>query len=225
MKFVLKRVLPVCVLLGAVGASAQFDRLKGATISVSATQVFTTPITSNPSDVSAQIATPTGGVLAETVTNQAQNSTSRPGVLAQFGFHPVSWAGVEVNYQFVQFDETRFFNYSGPPTQGEQIRIPVAFHEATASYEFHPKHIKFQPYVNVGGGAVDFLPYLANEQWRAAGLIEVGFDVPVKRYPHLGLRLQGRSLIYRGPNFNNPAISLRSWRSTEEPTAGLVYRF
>lgn len=222
MKFGIKSAVTLCMTLAAVSAQAQFNRLKGATISVSATQEFTTPVTNNASSVSTVVGTPPNA-LRETAYNQQQGATSKPGVMAQFGFHPISWAGIELNYQFVQFEEQYSYNYVGQSAK-QYTRAGVAFHEATAAYQFHPPHIKFQPYVNVGGGAVDFLPYLASNQWRGAGLVETGFDIPTKS-PHLAVRVQGRALIYRAPNFNNSAISTRGWVVTEEPTAGLVYRF
>ena len=224
MKFGWKHAVPMCLMLAAVSAQAQFYRLKGATVSVSGTNLFDTPLTSSATPVTTVVGTPPNA-LRETVSNQNQGATSKPGVLAQFAFHPKPWAGVEVNYQFSQFDEQYSFNYSSQPTVRQTQRVPVAFHEATAAYQFHPPHIKFQPYVNVGGGAVDFLPYLANEQWRGAGLIEAGVDLPVPREPHLAVRVQGRALFYRAPNFNNAALSSRQWRATEEPTVGVVYRF
>ena len=224
MTFKTKFVVPAALLLASIGAQAQFTRLKGATVAVSATGEFDTPITDNASPVIAAVPTVGGGFINQTISAQANNATTKPGVLATFGFHPVAWAGVELNYQFAQYDETYFFAYGSTPAVGYQIRVPVAFHEATAAYQFHPKHIKFQPFVNIGGGAVDFLPYLANNQWRAAGLVETGFDIPTKN-PHIAIRIQGRALIYRIPNFNNPGFSTRNWRVTSEPTAGLVYRF
>ena len=222
MKFGIKTAVTLCLTVAAVSAQAQFNRLKGATISVSATQEFTTPLTNNASPFTTTVGTPPNA-LRQTVYNQQQGATSKPGVLASLGLHPVPWAGIEFNYQFAQFEEQYSFNYVGRSAKQYQ-NVAVAFHEATAAYQFHPKHIKFQPYFNVGGGAVDFLPYLATNQWRAAGLVETGFDIPTKS-PHLAIRVQGRALIYRAPNFNSSAISTRSWVVTTEPTAGLVYRF
>ncbi len=223
MKFGLKQIVPLCLMVAGVSAQAQFYKLKGATLSASATEEFGTPLTSSPSSVTTQV--PSGsGFLNQTVSGQAVNDTSKPGILVSLGFHPVAWAGIEINYQFAQFDEVYFFNYSSAPSVTQSKRVPVAFHETTAAYQFHPKHIKFQPYVNVGGGYIDFLPYLANEQWRGTGLVETGFDIPT-RSPHLAVRVQGRALIYRTPNFYNSAISTRQWRVTSEPTVGLVYRF
>ena len=223
MKFGLKQALPLCLTLAAVSTQAQFYRLKGATVAVSGTNLWTTPVTDDATPSTAIVGTPPNA-LRETVSGQQQSTTSKPGVLASFGFHPVAWAGIEFNYQFSQFDEKYSFNYSSQPTTQVTQRVPEAFHEFTGTYQFHPPHIKFQPYVNVGGGYIDFLPYLANNQWRGTGLVETGFDIPTKS-PHVAIRVQGRALIYRAPNFYNTALSSRSWRVTEEPTAGLVYRF
>ncbi len=222
MKFHMQYAVAFGLTLAAVSAQAQFNRLKGGTLAVSATEEFTTPVTNNATSVSTVVGTPPNA-LSETTYNQQVGATSKPGVLASFAFHPVAWAGVEVNYQFAQFEEQYSFNYVGLPNT-RYNPVAVAFHETTAAYQFHPKHIKFQPYVNVGGGAVDFLPYLANNQWRAAGLVETGFDIPTKS-PHLAIRIEGRALIYRAPNFNNSAISTRGWVVTEEPALGFAYRF
>ncbi|GAA3746404.1 hypothetical protein [Terriglobus aquaticus] len=224
MKFPITYAVALSLMVAAVSAQAQFSRLKGGTIAVSATEEFTTPLTNNATPLTAPVGTPPNA-LSETITGQQQGTTSKPGVLAQLGFHPVAWAGIELNYQFVQFDEQYNSQYSSQPGTQQYLRVPVAFHEATAAYQFHPKHIKFQPYVNVGGGAVDFLPYLANNQWRGAGLVETGFDIPLMKSNHLAMRIQGRALIYRAPNFNNAAISTRGWVVTEEPTVGFAYHF
>ena len=229
MTFTMKTVLPATLLLVAGCVQGQFykdfTRLKGATVAVSASEFFSTPVTNNSSPVTTFVPATGGGQLSQTVTNQQNNQTSKPGVLVSFGFHPVPFAGIGINYQFAQFDEVYFYNYSSTPTVGRQTRVPVAFNEFTGTYQFHPPHIKFQPYVNVGGGYIDFLPYLANNQWRGTGLVEAGFEFPLSKYPHLAVRLQGRALIYRIPNFDNPGISTRNWRVTEQPTAGFAYRF
>lgn len=217
------RYVPVVFALAAVSAQAQLDRLKGATVSVGATGQFTTPLTSNPTSGTYNISTPSGGVLSEEVSNQRQYTTESVGVLGQVSLHPVAWAGVEVNYGFTRFSERYAFSYSSASAT-QTLNVPVTMHEATAAYQFHPPHIKFQPFVNIGGGAVDFLPTMQNNQWRGAGLVETGFDIP-SGYKHLAFRVQGRALVYRAPNFNNPIISTRSWRVTTEPAISAVFRY
>lgn len=223
MKFGIKLAASLGLMLGAVSMQGQFNRLKGATFGVSATNVWATPVTNDATPASAIVGTPPNA-SRQIISGQQQSATSKPGILATLGLHPVAWAGIELNYQFVQNEEVYSFYYAGQPGVRQYARVPVAMHEATAAYQFHPPHIKFQPYVNIGGGAIDFYPYLASEQWRGTGLVETGFDIPTKS-PHVAIRVQGRALIYRAPNFGNPGLSSRSWRVTEEPTLGLVYRF
>ena len=137
--------------------------------------------------------------------------------------HPVSFAGVEVNYGYFRSSEIYTFAYSSSTTQ-QKLVVPVTTNEATAAYVFHPKHIPLQPFVNIGGGAISFIPRLASNQWRATGLLETGLDIPTPN-KHLAIRIEGRALVYHSPNFNQPILSTRSWRVTSEPLAGVVYRF
>ncbi len=223
----LKRALPMFLLLAAAKAPAQFYKYlpqHGASVSVGATGNFVTPMTENPNPVTT--VTGINPATATTFTNQSQYITSSVGFLTSLQFHPVPWAGVEVNYGYQHYSER--FNYNSTSSAGTQTAsVPTTTHEATAAYQFHPKHIPFQPFVNIGGGAIDFVPTNGGQnQWRAAGLLETGFEVGM---PHtarkLALRIQGRGLFYRAPNFDNAALSTRSWRASAEPSASFVYRF
>ena len=205
---------------------AQYDyfKLHGGTLSVGATGPFTTQLTSNPVSGSYVVATPTGGVINTTVSNQQQFTTQSTGVLGSIQFHPKAWAGVEVNYGYTRYSERYAFTYSQrhpfPDSQCAH-RPPTKPPEPTSS---HPHHIPLQPFVNVGGGALFFLPSGSAYMTRSVGLVETGLDLPTHN-PHLAFRLQGRALFYRAPNFYNSAISTRSWRTTTEPGFGVVYRF
>ena len=143
--------------------------------------------------------------------------------MSSLQLHPVSWAGVAINYGFTHYQERYQFQYANTNTTGN-VNVPTDAHELTGGYLLHPKHIPFQPYVEVGGGSIGFYPWQGSTQWRGAGLLETGFDLPVKNQ-HIGFRISGRSLYYRSPNFGAPAISTRSWRVTEEPAVSAFYRF
>ena len=220
------RILPLVVGIAMIGATAhahgQFYKLKGGGLALGGDGQFSTIITSSPT--TGTYAFPGGpGSLTEQVSKQQQYTTWSAGVLGQLFFHPAPWAGVEVNYGYTHYSER--FGYSATSAASPaQINVPVGMHEATGAYTFHPKHIKFQPFVNIGGGAIYFSPLQNASQWRGAGLVESGFDIPTKS-PHLAFRVQGRALVYRSPNFNTPALSTRSWRVTEEPTLSAVFRF
>jgi hypothetical protein len=212
MHFRTPRLFLATALMGLVTAStahAQFYKLHDADVGVSATGQFTTDITS-------QTISSTGAVLPH------QATTTSPGVVVTLRDHPFAWAGVEFNYQFTRFSE-RYTAY--PRNQGPQnFNIPVSIHEATGAYLFHPHFRHLQPYVGVGGGAIDFRPSAGPNQWRGAGLFEVGLDIPTSN-PHFGFRVGARSLIYRAPNFNNSLISSSRWVATDEPQAGTWIRW
>ncbi len=199
-----RRFVPVLSLAAFAAAPAvshaQFYKLHQVDLGVNATSPFTR-------------------VLTQDTPNQ-QYTTDTTGFLFSLKEHPVAWAGVEFNYGYNK-NSNIFQNHFGA-----SARVKTVNHEATAAYLFHP-HIKhLQPFVAVGGGAIDFAPSgeaVAN-QWRGAGLVEVGLDIPTKN-PHLGFRAMGRSLIYRAPNFYTPAISTESWVATVEPAGGVYFRF
>jgi hypothetical protein len=231
MLLVIKRALPVVTLLAIAGsAHAQFYRYlpeHGASVSVGATGNFVEDLTTDPSPVTRTTVASPGVTLTNTYSNQQQYITSSFGFLTSLQFHPVAWAGVEVNYGYQHYSER--FNYSRATVAATQTSsIPTTTHEATAAYQFHAKRLPLQPFVNVGGGAIYFNPTNGGgtAQWRGTGLVETGFEVAMPYTNRkLGLRLQGRGLFYRAPNFNDAALSTRSWRVSAEPSASFVYRF
>jgi hypothetical protein len=225
----LKRSLPLLAILVAVDAPAQFYKYlpdHGASISVGATGNFATPLTTNATPYTFNTVA-SGVTLTNTTTNQDQYITSSVGFLTSLQFHPAAWAGIEVNYGYQHYSERFNYSITGVPAT-QTASVPTTTHEATAAYQFHPKHIPFQPFVNIGGGAIDFVPTAGGgtNQWRGAGLLETGFEVGMPGTARkLALRIQGRGLFYRAPNFNNPGLSTRSWRASAEPSASFVYRF
>ena len=200
----IRHSLAVITLLaaGPLAAKAQFYKVHNADLSAGATGQFTTSITSQ-NNVAHQL------------------TTDSVGFLGSFREHQVAWAGVEVNCGDAPLSE-RYMNDANT----QIANVPLSMHEFTAAYIFHPHFRHLQPFVNVGGGALYFHPYPApvTTQWRGTGLVEVGFDVPTKN-PHMGFRVQGRSLIYRAPNFNNAGIASSRWVSTSEPSAMVYARF
>ena len=75
-------------LAGTSSARAQFYKLHNADVAVGGTGQFTTPITSN-------------GTTAFGTNNQY--TTDSGGFVGSLREHPVSWAGVEINYGYTLF--------------------------------------------------------------------------------------------------------------------------
>ena len=219
----MKYALPLLMLTAGSLANAQYMKAHGVSISVGATSPFDRTLTTEPSSGIFVIPTPAGGVINTTVSNQKQFTTDSVGFLTSMQFHPKPWAGIELNYGFNHYQERYAFDYSAATT-AQTLHVTTDVHEFTGAYQFHPKHIPFQPFVNVGGGALDFTPRAQSNQIRGAGLLEAGFDLPTYK-GHVGFRIEGRSLYYRAPNFYQEAISTRSWRVSVEPSVSTYYRF
>lgn len=220
------KYLPLTLFAAALTTSAQkvnYFHTHGASVSVGGTGQFSTILEQGSTAGNYSIANTRGAQQATAVSNQQQYTTGSAGFVTSLAYHPKPWAGVEFNYGFTHYAERYAYNYAGTAAT-QKTSVVTDWHEATGAYQFHPKHIPFQPFVNIGGGAIDFNPRNASNQWRGAGLLEAGFDLPV-HYSHIGFRVQGRSLYYRSPNFYNAAISTRSWRVTTEPSVSAFYRF
>ncbi len=219
---ILRRSVPAIVVLSAMTAQGQYLKSHAASLSVGGTGQFSTMLET---DSSYQPFTYPiqNGTNTTDIFNQQQFTTWSAGFVSSFQIHPKPWAGIAFNYGFTHYQERYVYQYATNSSFG-QSNVPVDAHETTAGYLLHPKHIPFQPYVEVGGGYIGFYPWQGSTQWRGAGLLETGFDLPTGS-PHIGFRVSGRSLYYRAPNFGNSAISSRSWRVTEEPAISAIYRF
>ena len=196
------------VLLAAASANAQFYKLHNVDIGGGALGQFTENLPANSLNYTSQTATESFGGMF----------TVRE--------HPVSWAGIEVNYSYSEY--TQRYQPFSPVTGGalSPVNLHNDAHEATGAYLFHPHFRTLQPFIAIGGGYIDFVPSNngISNQWRGTGLVEVGLDIPTSN-PHMGFRLQGRELVYRNPNFFQSAISSRTWASTSQPSFGVWYRF
>jgi hypothetical protein len=142
-------------------------------------------------------------------------TTDSSGLLLSLRALPVAGSGLELNYQYTKFSEV--YNAT---------TVPTSFREVTGAFLFHSHNMwGAKPFLSIGGGGIDFVPRVggAHNQWRGAGLAELGFDLPASR--HFGVRLQGRSLFYRAPNFNNAALQSRTWVATVNPSASVYARW
>ncbi len=220
---ILRRTLPAILALSATAAQSQYLKAHGGSLSVGGTGQFSTNLESSQVPVPFTYSVP-NGTVSTTVFNQQQFTTLSAGFVTSFQFHPVPWAGVALNYGFTHYQERFEYVYANTGAINTSVHVPTDSHEFTGGYLLHPKHIPFQPYVEVGGGAIDFTPWNASNQIRGAGLLETGFDLPVKNQ-HIGFRVSGRSLFYRAPNFYQPAISTKAWRATYGPAVSAFYRF
>jgi hypothetical protein len=204
----LRLILPLVLLSIATTLSAQVYNLRGTDLAFSGAGQFTSSITNQNAGL------------------PHQSTTGSLGFLLTFRDHPITKLDVELNYQYSSFTE-RFI----APNNSFDVRVPLAFHEATAAYVIR-NHVSdatpFRPryFVGIGGGALYFNPSIVDvrTQLRATGLVDVGVDIPT-RNPHITYRLQGRSLFYRAPNFNQPILSSSRWYAMVEPAVGVAFHY
>jgi hypothetical protein len=206
MKMSPRFLAPLCgMLIAAASAQAQFYKLHNADLGGGAIGQFSEALPpQNPSSI------------VDTTHNSFGGEIS-------LRDYPVAWAGVEFNYAYTEYG--RNIINEGPTRYNQYVHTDQ--HEATAAYLFHP-HFSYRgvkPFLAVGGGYIDFVPsYAGSNQWRGTGLVEVGFEIPTSN-PHFGFRVQGRELIHREPDFNQPNLASRTWAATSEPMLGVWYRF
>jgi hypothetical protein len=225
----LRYALPLLFAVTMGSAHAQYLKTHDASVSAGGFGQFNTELITDPEPALLPNSPAAGSSV---VTNERQYTTWSAGFLTSMQFHPVAWAGVELNYGYTRYSEEFAFQQAATLTSTPTsvfLKVPTNEHEATGAYLFHPKHIMFQPFVGIGGGYIDFNPAYpratgGTNQWRGAGLLEMGFDLPTMS-KHIQFRVEGRSLYYRAPNFDSPRISTRTWRAQTEPVVSAVYRF
>lgn len=199
----------LALILGCATSQAQFYKLHNADVAFSAQGQFTTPVTNNGS---------------ATLT---QNNSL--GALITLRDHPVPWAGIEINAGMTDFREQYHYTVvQGLNSTPTTYQTKTYETELTAGYLFHLHTPVAQPFVAIGGGAVDFLPDPRGmNQWRGTGLVDFGFDLTGKRWTgqHFGVRLQEHTLIYRAPTYNTAQFQVRSWVVQNSPSVGVFARW
>ncbi|MGA9042800.1 MAG: outer membrane beta-barrel protein [Terriglobales bacterium] len=154
--------------------------------------------------------------------------TNSAGPLISFRVRFNAKHSIEANYSHT-YDSQIF-------TVGSDIyRIRSAASEFGAAYVYNPVQIwKFEPFVLGGLGRLGFKPgntYINTYQVPVAAVSqsELGFiyggGVDYRVVPHVAVRLQYRGLIYRVPDFKNPALFTGALGQMAEPSVGVVIRF
>lgn len=189
-------------------AEAQFYKLHNADLGVNVTAPMSSSLTSN------------GPAIYKT-----DNSA---GLLVSLREHPVPWAGIELNAGYTTFGQQYTLTQQiGLNTVTNVYSLHTAQWETTAGWVLHPHLPWVQPFVVVGGGAVDFVlsHHAGPNQWRGAGMYEVGFDLTSKRMQHGGLRIQQHATIYRAPAYNQAQLANGNWVHQSNPSIGLFWRW
>ena len=115
------------------------------------------------------------------------------------------------------------------------FRIQSTVSEYSLGYVFNPVQIgKFEPFVLAGAGSLSFTPgdtFIDTFQVPIASvkqnqlMILYGAGVDYRVVAHIAVRLQYRGLIYKVPDFKNPALFTGAHGQLAEPSIGIVFRF
>jgi hypothetical protein len=174
------------------------------------------------------LAASVNGRYQQTVTDQQPaltNPTEGLGVLVNVREQVVPWFGLEMNYSYSRYSE----RFNSAATGLAIGRLQQDQHEATAGYILHIKAPGIQPFVTLGGGAINFRGTKANpqfdNQWRGTYMYEVGFDFVSRKQPHFGVRVQEHGLFYKAPDFHVASLRSNGYIHQAMPSAGVFFRF
>ena len=152
-----------------------------------------------------------------------QRATDSGGLLVGYSYQFNKWAGLEGNYGYSRNTQNYFGSFG-------QSGIRTDFHEVLGSFVFHiPVRVaNVRPYALAGGGALIFNPVDnftngIDRQTRGAFVYGGGFNFDVTR--NFGIRSEYRGLVYKSPDFTQPALNLDKVTHLAQPSAGLYFRF
>ena len=152
-----------------------------------------------------------------------QRATDSGGLLVGYSYQFNKWGGVEGNYGYSRNTQNYFGSFG-------QSGIRTDFHEVLGSFVFHiPVRVaNVRPYALAGGGALIFNPVDnftngIDRQTRGAFVYGGGFNFDVTR--NFGIRTEYRGLVYKSPDFTQPALNLDKVTHLAQPSAGFYFRF
>jgi len=155
--------------------------------------------------------------------SSTQRAADSGGLLVGYSYQFNKWAGVEGNYGYSRNTQNYFGSFG-------QSGIRTDFHEVLGSFVFHiPVRVaNVRPYALAGGGALIFNPVDnftngIDRQTRGAFVYGGGFNFDVTR--NFGIRTEYRGLVYKSPDFTQPALNLDKVTHLAQPSAGFYFRF
>ena len=170
------------------------------------------------------------GEFAPQVNGQGNqlNTNSTVGALASYRYLLTPRSGLEVNYSFAQY--TDIFNGHGQPTA---IRIHTRQQEVTVAYVYSRNYRRFNPFVEVGTGAMFFSPILdfssqSLDTKRTTGIGGLfGGGVAYELSPSFDIRVQYRGFVVKAPTLGlqGSNYSTNAYEVISTPAIGLAYHF
>jgi hypothetical protein len=142
--------------------------------------------------------------------------------LVGYRFNINRWLGVEGDYDF--FRNSQKFIISST-----SISLKTNVNVATGSAVINipnPMTKRFKSYASIGGGAMIFHPTgtdITTLQTRNVIVFGGGVDFPVA--PHIAIRGQAKTLMYKAPDFATNNLRTSKYVQTMIPSVGVVFSF
>jgi outer membrane immunogenic protein len=169
------------------------------------------------------------GVFGPTVNGEGikANTLGSVGFLGSYRYSVTPRSGLEANYSYIQ--NNMKFQRSGT----SEVYVHVRMEEASFAYTYSRNYHNFNPFVEIGVGAIIFTPitdYATNQlglkQNTSIGLLSGG-GLAYEISPSFDIRAEYRGFLLKTPDFGNPSGDYKTnryeWLTL--PSIGVAYHF
>jgi len=157
------------------------------------------------------------------------HSTTAYGVLASYRFMMTPSSAIEGNYGITYQNKINFTGTGIGFATG--ITVLTRTQEISGAYVRSINFRKFNPFVEVGGGAFIFLPIRnmgtttldAKQQTSPGGIYGAGVAYEIS--PSFDIRVEYRGFVTKEPTFKDTTFTTNKWTNIYIPTLGVAYHF
>jgi outer membrane immunogenic protein len=169
------------------------------------------------------------GEVSPDVTGNAvhMSATNTIGFLGSYRYLVTPRSGLELNYGFAQ-NSNKYVTSFIPSG-----RVHTRQMEVTGAYVFNMTFKRFNPFAEIGVGAMFFTPIKDNltnnldakSNTRLGGLFGAGVAYEIS--PSFDIRLQYRGFLQKAPDFSvtNEDFKTNRWEVLSTPAVGVAYHF
>lgn len=167
------------------------------------------------------------GLFSPEVNGNAvrQNATTSLGILASYRYMLTPHSALEANYNFAQ-NSTKFVTSSLP-----NVRVHTRNQELSVAYVYSVNFRNFNPFAEVGVGAMLFSPIqdFGSTQFdtkRNTGIgALVGAGVAYELSPSFDVRAEYRAFVVKAPDFGVANFKTNRYEVVSTPAIGVAYHF
>jgi hypothetical protein len=182
------------------------------------------------SELSAQVSGVFTAAAGGTPTTASRIAHHSAGLLLGYRIRFTRWEAIEFEYGYTRNGQAYTTPGTAPGTPAVNNLITTTMQEAIANEVVTtPKLLGFfQPFVLGGGGLVIFSPtgntsgVVATTEHEAAINYGAGIDFHIGA---VGARVEYQGLIFKIPNFNDPALTIDRYTHVAQPSVGLILTF